>query len=132
VSNLLSLDVISLLIDFLVIAPLETPEALEACTNLGAFRDYDKLPDEALNAVQNFLRAECLSVAHQIHFLDSHYRGAYERLVRVITAKLARSDIEDIGRACDDPALVGLIPAGPKGGPAVTIEAPVASGSGQK
>jgi hypothetical protein len=72
--------------------------------------DYERLSDESLNVLQNFYRSELLSVAHQIHFLSSHYRGTYDQLVSVICAQLGRMDIEDQARITDHPALRGLAP----------------------
>ncbi|THU77478.1 hypothetical protein K435DRAFT_877782 [Dendrothele bispora CBS 962.96] len=92
--------------------PIETPQELVQKTNVGVFMDYNRLPDESLNALQNYLRAELLSVAHQVHFLTSHYRSTYDHLVSVIQTKLGRTEIEGgTSTVSQDPALQGLAPS---------------------
>ena len=79
---------------------------------MGVFLDYNRLPDESLNALQNYLRAELLSVAHQIHYLTSHYRATYDHLVSVIQTKLSRTELDSgASTVSQDPALQGLAPS---------------------
>lgn len=103
--------------------PIETPEELLKRTNVGPFLEYGRLSTESLNALQNYLRSELLSVAHQLNFLHGHYQASHNHLVAVIRSKLERAELEDGGGlAADDPVLKGLATPS-KAGPSVNSEA---------
>ena len=100
----------SLNLSYSVLEPLDTPEELVRKTAVGVFMDYNRLPDESLNALTNYLRAELLSVAHQIHYLSGHYKGTHQTLVAVIQAKLARAELDDSNARAEAPTVQELAP----------------------